>query len=115
MCTASGTCTYTPAAGYSGTDSFTYELSDGVNVTVSGFGGVAEAVASGTVSITVTAAASPAGGPAGTPSGGLPAAGAAIARTMMIALGLSAAGLVLRRRSHRRPRSPFTFGDATSR
>lgn len=41
-CTAAGSCTYTPAAGFSGSDSFTYTISDGrggtdtatVNVTV---------------------------------------------------------------------------------
>jgi len=28
-CTADGHCTYTPDAGYTGPDSFTYEISDG--------------------------------------------------------------------------------------
>ncbi|GAA1973100.1 hypothetical protein GCM10009798_37900 [Nocardioides panacihumi] len=46
-CTATG-CTYTPAAGYSGTDSFTYTVSDG-------HGGTA----TGTVNVTVSSTATP--------------------------------------------------------
>ena len=46
-CTAAGSCTYTPGAGYTGPDAFTYTVSDGeggtdtgtVNVTVSPAGG----------------------------------------------------------------------------
>ena len=41
-CTLAGICTYTPNAGFAGTDSFTYTLSDGVGGT-----------ATGTVSVTV--------------------------------------------------------------
>jgi len=48
-CSANGDCTYTPAAGYSGPDSFTYDITDGrggtdtatVNVTVRSVGEVA--------------------------------------------------------------------------
>ena len=43
-CTGAGACTYTPATGYSGPDSFTYTVSDG-------HGGTA----TGTVTVTVSA------------------------------------------------------------
>ena len=47
-CTAAGVCTYTPAAGYTGADSFTYTVTDG-------HGGTAVA----TVSVTVTPVSTP--------------------------------------------------------
>ena len=47
-CTAAGVCTYTPATGFSGSDSFTYTVSDGK-------GGTAIA----TVSVTVTPVSTP--------------------------------------------------------
>jgi lysophospholipase L1-like esterase len=42
-CTSTGSCTYIPAAGYSGADSFTYRVSDGIDSVV------------GQVNVTVTA------------------------------------------------------------
>ena len=56
-CTPAGSCTYVPAPGYVGPDSFTFVVTDGKAATagLAGDGSLA-ATAQGTVSITVTAA-----------------------------------------------------------
>ncbi|MBU1190486.1 MAG: cadherin-like domain-containing protein [Gammaproteobacteria bacterium] len=49
-CTSAGSCTYTPVAGFDGADSFTYRLSDGIDIAV------------GQVNVTVTALPNGGGG-----------------------------------------------------
>lgn len=56
-CTPTGVCTYTPTAGYNGTDAFTYRIDDGSGaVATFALRASAASTADGTVNITVTAA-----------------------------------------------------------
>jgi predicted outer membrane repeat protein len=122
-CTPAGTCTYTPDAGYTGPDSFTYELSDGTDVLrARAATGPAKAgpTSQGIVRITVLAApATPTtttpGGTTTTPgsgvgnggigNGNLPRTGTEIASLVAIALALLGGGVLFLRPARRRRRA----------
>lgn len=122
VCAPTGECTYTPNAGYTGTDSFSYELSDGAVASAVPVPGdaVPQSIVAGTVTITVAAApavptdggnggtggaggAGGAGGSGGTGGSGDPGStGGALPRTgttalpvLLAALTLLGAGVVL--------------------
>lgn len=93
--TATGAFTYTPAAGYSGADSFTFAVSDGVVQTAA------------TESVTVTATTSPGGGSSsgggGTSSGGGSSSGGGGGFDWLVLgllFGIAAPAGRLRRRKH---------------
>ena len=123
-CTPSGVCTYTPTAGYSGADSFTYRISDGSGaVATFALRASAGPTADGTVNITVTAApqqstttttTTPIGdpGPVTTPAStavpgspepvDLPETGGDVLPVLVCGLATLAVGIILVRRGRRR-------------
>ncbi|HAP74656.1 MAG TPA: hypothetical protein DCR14_01055 [Acidimicrobiaceae bacterium] len=99
-CTPQGSCTYTPAVGYSGPDSFTFVVTDG-QLDTTGLAGdmTLAATAPGTVNITVNAAPPTTTRPRGIPETGGDARSSAGAALMLLALGALLIGTTRRRKA----------------
>jgi hypothetical protein len=125
MCSAQGSCTYTPSSGYTGPDQFTYTVTDGTLVTTTAmrvsFASSNDAAAvTGTAHITVVAAPTTPGangsngsnGSNGTDPGAgsatgpatLSRTGADAGSTVLFGLGLVTVGVLARSAGRRRPR-----------
>ncbi len=83
-----GSLVYTPNPGFTGTETFTYELSDGQGGTITG-----------TVTVEVTAPAAPGGGGGPLPDTGLEVAALAGLAALLVAAGVALALVARRRRT----------------